>query len=131
MKKVSRLVVTLLVVLSLGILVAGCSCSSSSSSSSNSSSNASANSSSSSTSGSKEIVGSWKYDGGGDYTYVFNADGTGSYAGRDFTYTDDGKELAITYPGNTAPMKTTYTISGDTLTIKDSLDKDVVYKKVK
>lgn len=130
MKKACRLVVAMLVVLSLGLVFTGCSCSSSGSSSSNSSSNSS--NSSSSGSSSKDIVGSWEYQSGG-YTYTFNADGTGSYdisgTKKDFTYTDDGKELSITFTGDTAPMKLPYTISGDTLTVKDALDKDVVYKK--
>ena len=109
-------------------MIAGCSCSSSGSSSNSSNSS----SSSSSSSSSKDIVGSWEYQSGG-YTYTFNSDGTGNYdvsgTKKEFKYTDDGKELSITFTGDTAPMKLPYTVSGDTLTVKDSLDKDVVYKK--
>ena len=45
------------------------------------------------------------------------------------TYEVDGDKLSILYTGNTAPFETTYKIEGDTLTIKDSLDSDVVYKR--
>lgn len=78
------------------------------------------------------IVGSWKYDGM-DYTYTFNADGTGNYAasGTDmpFTFTTNDGNLEILYEGNTAPMVSTYTIEGDCMTMKDSFDSDVKYYK--
>ena len=73
------------------------------------------------------LVGSWDYSG--LYTYVFNADGTGSYAGSNFTYTTDGDKLSITYEGNTVPFETTYKIDGNKLIIKDSFDNDVTYTR--
>lgn len=78
------------------------------------------------------IVGSWEYEGG-SYVYTFNEDGSGNYlAGKtkmEFTYKVDGSKLSITYKGNTTPFETTFTIKDEVLTIKDSFDNDVVYKK--
>ena len=80
------------------------------------------------------IIGSWKHEYS-DYTYTFNEDGTVKYVGygsvNEGTYKVDGNKISILYQGNTVPMETTFTIEGDTFTIKDSLDKDVIYKKVK
>ena len=76
--------------------------------------------------GKKGLVGSWNYEGT-SYTYTFNEDGTGDYSGSKFTYTTEGDKLSILYDGTTAPFETTYKIEGDKLTIKDSLDNDVVY----
>lgn len=80
------------------------------------------------------IVGSWKIDyAGSKYVYTFNEDKTGTYdaAGTKMEFTWEIKEdkLSILYTGNTAPFETTYKIEGKKLTIKDSLDKDVVYEK--
>lgn len=78
------------------------------------------------------LVGSWEYESGG-FTYTFNEDGTGNYdAGgteMEFTYTDNGDSVEILYTGNTTASTFEYTISGDTLTIKDSFGEEVVYKK--
>ncbi len=80
----------------------------------------------------KELVGSWEYESGG-FTYIFNADGTGTYdvAGQKmkFTYEADGSTLSILYDGNTAPMKLEYELSGDTLNVKDSTGSDTIYKR--
>lgn len=46
-----------------------------------------------------------------------------------FTYTIEDDKLSILYEGNTAPFETTYKVSDNTLTIKDSFDADVVYNK--
>lgn len=81
------------------------------------------------------IVGSWKYDGGSDYTYTFNEDGTGNYASgsskMDFTYTIKDNKISILYTGNTSPFETEYKIDGDVLNIIDSFGKDTLYKNVK
>lgn len=80
------------------------------------------------------LVGSWKYEGG-NFTYTFKDDGTGTYnaAGNlmEFTYTTDENKIAITYTGNTAAFETEYSIDGDTLNVKDSLGNDTLYKKQK
>lgn len=82
------------------------------------------------------IIGSWKYDGIGDYTYTFNEDGTGTYdlgSGNvmEFTYeTKDGK-ISILYKNNTVPFESEYKIDGDTLNVIDSVGRDTLYKKVK
>lgn len=76
--------------------------------------------------GKKGLVGSWNYEGT-NYTYTFNEDGTGEYAGAKFTYTTEGDKLSILYDGNTAPFETTYKIEDNKLIIKDSLDNDVIY----
>ena len=46
-----------------------------------------------------------------------------------FTYTLEGNRLSITYDGDTVPFDTTCSIKDNIITIKDSLDEDVVYKK--
>ena len=74
------------------------------------------------------IVGTWVY-GSGSYEYVFKEDGTGSYAGRDFTYEIKDDQLSILYKGDTAKYETTYKIEGKTLIIKDSFGSDVKYEK--
>ena len=80
------------------------------------------------------LVGSWKYQGG-NFTYTFNDDGTGTYDASgnnmEFTYKTDGNKISITYTGNTAAFETEYSIDGDTLNVKDSLGNDTLYKKVK
>jgi hypothetical protein len=78
-----------------------------------------------------ELVGSWEHSSG--YTYVFAADGTGSY-GRgdskmDFTFTVEGDQLSILYTGSTSPFVTTYRIEGTTLIILDSFNSEVKYEK--
>jgi len=84
--------------------------------------------------GGDTIVGAWASESfSGAYVYTFNEDGTGNYdaAGTDmpFTYTIDDSNLSILYDGDTLPFETVYTIDGTTLTIKDSLDNDVIYHK--
>ena len=78
---------------------------------------------------SKGLVGSWKYNGSTTFMYTFNADGTGSYAGRNFTYVDDGSSVTITYDGDTASGTYSYTIEGNTLKITDSFGSIVEYSK--
>ena len=74
------------------------------------------------------LVGTWKYEVSSlNYTYVFKADGTGTYFGESFTYTVDGNKLSILYDGNTAPFETEFSIDGDKLIIKDSFGEDTVY----
>lgn len=76
------------------------------------------------------IVGTWKYnDSSLNYTYVFKADGTGTYFGEDFTYTVDGNTLSILYEGNTEPFVTEFEIDGDRLNVKDSFGSDTIYIK--
>lgn len=80
------------------------------------------------------IVGTWaSADYSGAYVYTFNEDGSGNYDASGtqmpFTYTAEDGKLSILYDGNTAPFETTYTISGKTLTMKDSFDNDVVYNR--
>ena len=84
--------------------------------------------------GKKEgLVGSWEHETFKGYVYTFNEDKTCKYDAygtiMNCTYEVDGDKLSILYTGNTAPFETTYKIEGDTLTIKDSLDSDVVYKR--
>ena len=80
--------------------------------------------------GKKEgLVGTWAYGSGSTFQYVFNEDKTCSYAGRNCTYTVDGDKLSILYEGDTVAFETTFKIEDDKLTIKDSLDNDVVYTR--
>ena len=76
------------------------------------------------------IIGSWAHE---SWVYTFNEDKTCSYeysgSKMECTYEIDGENLSILYKGNTAPFKTTFKIENNKLTIKDSLNKDVVYDK--
>lgn len=78
------------------------------------------------------IVGTWEYGSVGA-AYVFNADGTGAYefAGNEmnFTYTDDGSKLTISYEGMDLPNEFSYTIEGKTLHIEDSFGEIVDYTR--
>ena len=80
-----------------------------------------------------EIVGSWKYQGSGDYIYTFKEDGTGTYkvgsTTMEFTYKTEGKKLSITYKGNTEPFETEYSIKNNVLNVVDSLGNDTLYNK--
>ncbi|MBQ1351880.1 MAG: hypothetical protein IIY71_04070 [Oscillospiraceae bacterium] len=83
---------------------------------------------------SNPLVGDWASETfDGKFIYTFNDDGTGNYdaagTAMPFTYTDEDGKLTILYDGNDIPFETEYTISGKTLTIKDSLGNDVVYNK--
>ncbi len=80
------------------------------------------------------IVGEWvseEYDG--LFVYTFKEDGTGNYdaAGTQmpFTYKLEGDKLTMTYEGDTVAFDTTYSIKDNKLTIKDSLEEDVVYNR--
>jgi hypothetical protein len=75
------------------------------------------------------IVGTWQYQSSSSYTYVFNEDGTGSYAGSNFTYTIDGNKLSILYTGNTSPFVSEFSIDGNVLNIKDSFGNDTLYNR--
>ena len=84
--------------------------------------------------GKKGLEGKWaSQEYSGKYIYTFKADGTGNYdaAGtvREFTYKVEDNKLSILYSGDTAPFETTYTINGDTLTVKDSFGSDTIYKR--
>ena len=81
----------------------------------------------------KGLIGSWAYESGSGYVYTFNEDKTCSYEAlgtkMECTFVDDGEKVSILYKGNTAASTYEYKIEGDTLTIKDSFGKDVVYKR--
>ena len=78
------------------------------------------------------LVGKWEYESGG-FTYTFNANLTGTYDAEgtimNFTYKTNGDQLFILFEGYTTTFDTTYNIDGKKLTIKDSLNQDVVYIK--
>ena len=81
----------------------------------------------------KGLVGTWEYEMDSSYKYVFNEDKTCSYerfgTKMECTYENDGKSIKILYTGNTIASTYEYTIDGDTLTIKDHFNKDVIYKR--
>ncbi len=83
--------------------------------------------------GKKGLVGTWEYQNGAGYKYTFNEDKTCSYEAfgtkMECTYEDDGKAVKVLFKGNTIASTYEYKIDGDTLTIKDSFGKDVVYKR--
>lgn len=84
--------------------------------------------------GSPSIVGSWASEEfSGAFVYTFNQDGTGNYdaagAAMPFKYTITDNKLSIQYEGYDTPFDTTYTVTDKQLTIKDSLDEDVVYNR--
>ena len=81
------------------------------------------------------IIGKWECKfAGSSYIYTFKKDGKGVYdvAGTKMKleyYTKKGK-VSIRFNPNEEDMKLDYKVKGDTLTVKDSLGKDVKYKKV-
>ena len=79
------------------------------------------------------IVGKWESVDMEGVFYNFEKDGKGSYeymgTTMEFTYTDDGKAIAITYTNATNPNTYEYTIDGNKLNIKDDLGNTVVYEK--
>ncbi len=84
----------------------------------------------------KGLVGKWYYDGNhNNYYYQFNEDGTGLYGyggyeeGMKFTYTDNSDSIIIKYDNADNEQNLKYKIEDDTLTIEDSLGKEVIYKK--
>ena len=77
----------------------------------------------------KAIVGNWVYGSNSRYEYEFKEDGTGSYAGRNFTYTIDGDKISILYEGDSVPFETTFSIDGKKLDVKDSLGNSTIYNK--
>ena len=81
-----------------------------------------------------KLVGKWKaIDTGIDYFYTFNEDKTCIYemtgAKMDCTYEMEGKRITILYKGSSTPNSYEYKIDKDTLTLKDNLGNEVVYKK--
>lgn len=128
MKKLLSLALTLLLVLALTVSFAGCG---KTDAPATDGSGVAADSEAAAPAGA-ELVGEWAYDS--NYIYTFNADGTGQYdAGgtiMPLTYEipEDG-QLSILFEGNTDPMVTEYKVEGDVLTILDSLNNEVVYKK--
>ena len=74
------------------------------------------------------IVGTWKYSGYSDYSYVFNADGTCSYV-NPCTYKDNGDSVEILFDGNTDSQTLKYRIEGTTLYIEYSFGDEVKYEK--
>lgn len=121
MKQVYKIIAMFVVVLSLGTLITGCGCSSS---------DAPKEKSNLKTEmtvvedAAQKLVGTWKFDGEGDYTYTFNDNGTGKYeytgAETDFTYTIDGNLIAFLYNGASTTNTVAFTIKDDTLIIQDS-----------
>ena len=75
------------------------------------------------------LFGQWRHESG--YTYLFEADGSGSYSRNGeymyFTYQREDDTLSILYEGSTLPMKLGFSVEGDTLTIIDSFGKEVPY----
>ncbi|MBQ3009579.1 MAG: DUF5050 domain-containing protein [Oscillospiraceae bacterium] len=80
-----------------------------------------------------ELLGSWVWDGGWDYTYHFNGDGTGSYTYGDqellFDFTDNGDHVVIQYRNATEPNVFHYHVNGTVLSIEDSFGQYVTYLK--
>lgn len=78
------------------------------------------------------ILGEWasvNFDGA--FVYTFLEDGTGSYDAMGtympFTYTAADGKLIILYDGDDYAFETTYTVTADMLTVKDSLNEDIAY----
>lgn len=80
-----------------------------------------------------ELLGSWVWDGGWDYTYHFNGDGTGSYTyGEEellFDYIDNGDHVTIQYRNASEPNEFHYRVNGTVLSIEDSFGQYVTYLK--
>ena len=77
------------------------------------------------------LVGSWAYEEDENIVYTFNADGTGNYEingiKMGFNYADKGNYAEIKYDDVTGILE--YTVSNNTLTIRDSTEADVRYIK--
>lgn len=77
------------------------------------------------------LIGSWAYEEDENFVYTFNSNGTGTYTvygeAINFTYTDNGTSVRMVF--DDAPGTFDYTISGSTLTLKDSTGADVRYIK--
>ena len=88
----------------------------------------------------RKLVGTWKYDKEGIVAvYNFKADKTGTYTitvggntvEKELTYKTRKNLLLITYKGDKDVFELEYTIKDDVLTVKDSLNENVVYQKTK
>ena len=77
------------------------------------------------------LVGSWAYEEDLNFVYTFNANGTGTYTIHgevlNLTYQDNG--TSVDYEMGGVPGSFEYTISGNTLIIKDSAGEDVKYTR--
>jgi len=86
-----------------------------------------------------DLVGEWKNDTtfeGLEFIYTFNEDGTGKYdaagSAMNFKYKTEGDKLILEYTDeDMMNFETTYKVENDVLTIKDSMEEEVSYKKVK
>ena len=86
---------------------------------------------------SNSIIGTWNYYKDGDVSndiyYTFEKGGNGSYtyAGNTmkFTYEDRGTKVIISYDKNNSKNEFDYSIKDGILTIKDSFNSDVTYKR--
>lgn len=148
MKKTSKIIITLVTVLALGMIVAGCSCSNSdnkSNSTTNTTSNdtratVATNNTNTTDNASNSIVGTWKYEKGFDYdadfSYTFNPDGTGVLVDRlgnmnyNFTYQLQGDKIIYTLEG-AKPKEFKYSINGNTLIVTDSQGRDIYHTREK
>jgi len=64
--------------------------------------------------GPNPFLGSWQYDGTGHATITFDADGSGTYVGKKFTYTVEGDTARIFQPGFIpSVVETTARLRGD------------------
>ena len=81
--------------------------------------------------GESPLVGTWAYEEDSNFVYTFKANGTGTYViygeTLKFTYTDNGSSVRIVFEDG--PGVYDYSVSGNTLTIKDSTGADVKYTK--
>lgn len=79
------------------------------------------------------LIGTWKYDGPVEYSYVFEEGGKGAYVfgetRMEFTYTDNGDSVEILYTGNTESNTYKYKIEDGKLQIEDSFGETVTYVK--
>jgi hypothetical protein len=83
--------------------------------------------------GETSIIGVWEYQYGGE-TYEFREDGTGvhiiaGYDNIEFTYETDEKTLSLTYTSDSAMFKTEYSVSGNTLNVKEYSGNDMIYTR--
>ena len=79
------------------------------------------------------LIGTWEYKDMSGFTYIFNADGTGTYdvlgEVMNFNYTDNGDSFTMTFDDTDAPTTLSYSIDGNTLTVTDSFGENVKYIK--
>ena len=74
-----------------------------------------------------QLLGTWSSEDGDSYT--FNADGTGTFGDKSFTYSEKNFGLSITFDGDSEATPYDYAVAGTKLILKDAEQTEFVYEK--